>query len=269
MAANPLHVALYSQNTFDVPNPNNQQIDKMVAAADQISTSGFGTVLLGQWHVHSDGGIYYNNSTLDSVIQALKVIPTALGQGGIVKKVLISFGPFGSDFRAIKDNLTSFKQTMESVVAQTAVNGFDWDLEQDYDEFTDLIVDLTEWANGLGLTVTAAPYQNSQWWTNVLQQTNTGGSNGFAWWNLQLYGGAYYPGWVADLQNLVPDPQSFLVPGYSVSQGATPQSVQSELAQLHSSYPSLDGGFIWQYEDIVKNGFEPSQFAQAITAGVS
>ena len=70
MPSDPLKIALYSQNTFDVANPNQQQIDAMVAAGQDINSSGFGTVLLGQWHVHADGSLYYNNSTLDSVIQA-------------------------------------------------------------------------------------------------------------------------------------------------------------------------------------------------------
>ncbi len=268
MAADPKKVALYSQNTFDVPNPTNEQIDKMIAAANDIAYSGFGTVLLGQWHVHSDGTIYYNNSKLDTVIQALKVIPTALGQGGIVKEVLISFGPFGSDFQGIKDNLSQFKKTMEGVVAQTAVQGFDWDLEQDYSDFTDLIVDLTEWANGLGLIVTAAPYQANSFWTDVLKQTNTGGSSGFAWWNLQLYGGAAYSQWVGYLKGLVPDPQSFLVPGYSVSFGATPHSVQDNLTSLRDNFPSLDGGFIWQYEDIQSSAYTTKQYATGIKNGL-
>lgn len=269
MSADPLKIALYSQNTFDVANPTNPEIDKMIAAAAEISKSGFGTILLGQWHVHSDGSIYYNNSPLDTVIQALKVIPTALKQGGSVKKVLISFGPFGSDFQAIKDNLAQFKNTMAGVLAQTDIDGFDWDLEQDYSNFTDLIVDLTQWTNGLGKMVTAAPYQESSFWTNVLQQTNTGGSAGFSWWNLQLYGGADYGMWVNDLNGLVPNPESFLVPGFSVAQGSTPTSVQSYLASLHSSYSSLDGGFIWQYEDIVSSAYSVQDYSQAIAQGVA
>jgi hypothetical protein len=268
MTADPLKITLYSQGTFSTANPNQQQIDAMVAAAQNINGSGFGTVLLGQWHVHADGSIYYNDSPLDSVIQALKVIPTALKLGGSVKKVLLSFGPFGSDFQHIKDNLSSFQKTMAGVQAQTDIDGFDWDLEQNYEEFTDLIVELTRWANGLGLMVTAAPYQNNTFWTDVLKKTNTGGSAGFSWWNLQLYGGAYYPDWVTYLDGLVPNPQSFLVPGYSVSMGSSPTDVQNDLSQLQSSYSSLDGGFIWQYEDIIKNGYTAAQYASAISTGL-
>jgi len=268
MPADPLKSVLYSQDTFDVANPNQQQIDTMVAAAQNINSSGFGTVILGQWHVHSNGGIYYNDSPLDSVIQALKVIPTALKLGGSVKKVLLTFGPFGSDFEGIKNNISQFKKTMGGVQAETGIDGLDWDLEQNYSEFSGLLVDLTKWANSLNMMVTAAPYQDPQFWIDVLKKTNTGGPAGFSWWNLQLYGGADYAQWVKLLKGLVPDPEAFLVPGYSVSQGSTPSFVQGNLSQLQSSFPSLDGGFIWQYEEIAKKGFTVSQYAQAIAAGL-
>ena len=270
MTADPLKIALYSQNTFDVAHPNQQQIDAMVAAARDINSSGFGTVLLGQWHVHSDGTLYYNNSRLDSVIQALKVIPTALKLGGSVKKVLLSFGPFGADFECIKDNLALFQKTVAGIQAATDIDGLDWDLEQDYDQYSDLLVELTKWANGLGMMVTAAPYDNQylSFWTGVLKQTNTGGSAGFSWWNLQLYGGANYGQWVTALNGLVPNAESFLVPGYSVSQGSSPADVQFGLSQLQSSYSSLDGGFLWQYEDINKAGYTAAQYAAAIATGL-
>ncbi|HEY6393640.1 MAG TPA: hypothetical protein VIX89_20325 [Bryobacteraceae bacterium] len=269
MPADPLKISLYSQNTFDVENPNQQQIDAMAAAASNINGSGFGTVLLGQWHVHSDGGIYYNNSPLDTVIQALKVIPTALKLGGSVKKALLSFGPFGSDFQGIKTNLALFKKTIAGVQAMTNIDGLDWDLEQDYEQFTGLLVDLTQWANGLGMMVTAAPYQEHKFWTKVLKQTNTGGSAGFSWWNLQLYGGADYGQWVTYLKGLVPHPEAFLVPGFNVQARSTPSAVQSNLSQLESSYHGLDGGFIWQYENIVKAGYTAAQYANAIAAGLA
>ena len=72
-----------------------------------------------------------------------------------------------------------------------------------------------------------------------------------------------------DLNGLVPNPESFLVPGYSVSQGSTPTDVQNNLSSLHSSYSSLDGGFIWQYEDIVSSSYTVEDYSQAIAQGVA
>jgi hypothetical protein len=74
---------------------------------------------------------------------------------------------------------------------------------------------------------------------------------------------------VTSLQGLVPNPQAFLVPGYSVDQGSTPSEVQSNLNQLQSSAPGLDGGFLWRYESIAHAGFTTAQYAGAIAAGLS
>ena len=277
MTANPLHIALYCQGTFDYANPNNQQIDQMVAAAADINASGFGTVILGQWHVHPDGSIYYNNSPLDSVIQQLKVIPTALTLGGSVQRVLIDFGPFTTDYDNIKANLASFKQTMAGVLAQTAINGFDWDLETNgapYSPYFDLIVDLTQWANSLTLVVpklvTAPPYQTQSFWNSVIDKTNAGGAPGMGWWNLQTYGGAYYPDWVKNFTKNLPqlNAQSYNVPGYNIGGGVSPSQVGQQIASLYSTYKQLDGGFVWRYEDIAPNGYKTSDYANAIINAV-
>jgi hypothetical protein len=266
MTANPLHVALYCQGTFDYPNPTNQQIDLMVAAAADINSSGFGTVLLGQWHVHPDGSIYYNDSPLDTVIQQLKVIPTALTLGGSVQKVLIDFGPFVSDYDNIAKNLAAFKQTMAGVIAETAINGFDWDLEGGYTQpYHDLLVDLTQWASSIGCMVTAPPYQVESFWNGIINVTNAGGAQGMSWWNLQTYGGASYPGWVQGFTTqLGLDAQSYNVPGYNIGGGVAPSAVGSQIAALYENYPRLDGGFIWRYEDIAPNGYKTSDYANAI-----
>jgi hypothetical protein len=281
MTANPLHVALYCQGTFDYANPTNQQIDEMVAAAADINASGFGTVILGQWHVHEDGSIYYNDSPLDSVIQQLKVIPTALTLGGSVQRVTLDFGPFYQDYDHIAANLDTFKQTMAGVIAQTAINGFDWDLEDPplgYDHYHDLLVDLTQWANSLVNTVpnlvTAPPYQfgSEPFWNGVINVTNANDAPGMAWWNLQTYGGADYASWVAGFTNQLPqlDAQSYIVPGYNIGNSwtATPQQVGAAIQQLYAKSPQLDGGFIWRYEDIANSGYTTSDYANAIINAV-
>jgi hypothetical protein len=270
MPQDPQKVALYCQGTFDIPNPTPAQLQQMLAAADDIGKSGFGTVILGQWHVHEDGSIYYNNTPVSQVAEALQQIPVELKKGGNVKNVLITFGPFATDFQAIQDNLATFKSTMGAIATQNQIDGFDWDLEENLETFTNLLVDITQWANSLGKIVTAAPYYDSSFWTTVLKQTNTGGDSGFAWWNLQLYGGAYYPTWVPALQGLVPSPESFLVPGYSVvDQQSPPAQIQQDLATTQASFPALDGGFIWKYEALAPNGYTTQQVGQAIVNGLN
>ena len=58
------------------------------------------------------------------------------------------------------------------------------------------------------------------------------------------------------------------MPGYNIG-GMSPSDLQSALAPLEQQYPSLDGAFIWRYEDIAKNGYQTSQYAQAIAAALS
>lgn len=271
MAANLLHLVLYSQNTFDVGDPDEQEAGVEIAAADNINTSGFGAINLGQWHVQSDGTLHYNDTPLEEVIVPLQVIVTSLTIGGGVgrglRNAFISFGPFGTDFSNMATNWDFFTQQVSELQLRTAINGIDLDLEADYDANFDVVVKLTDWANSKGLIVTAAPYDDSKidFWINVLKATNYG----HQWWNLQLYGGATYSSWLDALnKTTVPDPQSFLVPGFAVHLGATPSNVQSALQSMLAQYPNLDGGFIWQYEDINKNDFTASQFAAAIATGL-
>jgi hypothetical protein len=205
-------------------------------------------------------------------MENLNTIPAALKQGGSsVQKVLISFGPFLTDFDAIQANYASFTATMAQLYESTAIDGFDWDIEaytlQEYAPYESLIVNLTQWAAGLGGTVTAAPFNVQQFWQTVIAQTNTPSQSGFAWWNLQTYGGANYTDWVGYLEGLVADPASFLVPGFS-AQYTLPGTVQQQLAAYASSDPTLSGGFIWQYEWILKSGSSVADYASAIANGV-
>ncbi|HEX8395776.1 MAG TPA: hypothetical protein VF665_25710 [Longimicrobium sp.] len=267
MPANPQKVALYCQGTFDIANPTQEQWTTMEQAAADIAASGFGTVLLGQWHVHEDGTIYYNDAPIDGVLDTLQTIVPALKAQGNVQTVLISFGPFWKDFDGIQNNLETFKAAMASAAATVGADGFDWDLEEVYDPYGKLLVELTQWANGLGLMVTAAPYQDSGFWQGVLQQTNGGNAAGFAWWNLQLYGGATYSDWPSVVQGTVPNPQAFIVPGYKLDD-TSPQDMQAQLAVTQTQFPQLEGAFIWRYEDIARLGYTTAQCAQAIFTGL-
>lgn len=267
MSADPTKIAVYCQGTFSTPNPTPSQQQVMIAAADDLAGSGFGTVLLGQWHVHSDGTLYYNTSPLDTVSWAMTTIPTILRNGAT--HVPLTFGPFAADFKGIAEHLPEFKSAVEHIISMSngAVNGLDWDLEGDYKHFEDLLVELTDWASGLKLTVTAAPYNHHQAWTDVLARTNKNGP-GFSWWNLQLYGGADYGSWVDYVTGLVPSPQSFLVPGFNIA-SMSPFDLQVALAPLQHQYQLLDGAFIWRYEDIAPNGYKTSEYAKAIVAALS
>lgn len=267
-------IAVYVENTFDIANPTQQQLQAMHDAAVDLGTSGFGTVILAFLHVHSDGTLYYNNTPLDQTLSFLPSIVAAIKAPGIVSRVLFSIGPQEGDYKDIQANLPAFQQSFSSLVQQVGLDGVDFDMEVNLTAYQSLLVELVRWAtSSLGIIVTAAPFNDEDFWFDVLQQTSlpSSGMSLFAWWNLQIYGGADYASWEQALSNahLLTDPESFLVPGYSVQYGATPGSVQSTLHNLEASYPLLAGSFIWNYELIKQYGYTASEFASAIQAGLN
>lgn len=261
-------VVLYAEDTFDKANPTPQQLQAMKNSAVDIGNSGFGTVILAFLHIHSDGTFYYNDIPFDETLSFLPEMVATMKEPGNVSGVLLSIGPNAGDYQNIKNNVSRFKQNFASLVAQVGLNGIDFDLEQNYEDYGDLLVDLVGWAANEGMTVTAAPYTEQNFWIDLLKQTSTSEGNQFAWWNLQTYGGADYLSWVNLISGLVPNPESFIVPGYSVQYSTTPDSLQRTLQGLQASYPSLSGSFVWQYELINSNGYTASEFASAIQAGL-
>jgi len=264
----PWKIALYVEDTFDKANPTPGELEAMKGAAAALGDSGFGTVLLAFLHPKLDGTLYYNNIPFSETLAFLPSMVAAIKARGIVSRVLLSIGPFAADYAAINNNVSRFKQAFADLATRVGLDGVDFDLEEDYDTFSDLLVDLTGWASNAGMTVTAAPFRREDFWIRVLQRTSTGGRSRFAWWNLQIYGGADYGTWVSDLSGLIDNPQGFLVPGYNVDAGTTPNSLESTLRELKSSYPSLAGSFVWQYELMKQHGYTASQFAAAIKAGL-
>lgn len=242
-----------------------------LASADQaadVASAGFDTIIVGLFHVHEGGAIYYNgfpvnsdtSADICSGIRALKTMP-----GSTVRTILLSFGGgnwFGhpasvsdSDYPAMKANWFTFKASLIDLLENSGADGVDWDYEPETVPFdTDFIIAITNEMAALPCLVTAAPYDKQAEWLTVIAGTRRGpGGNNFAWWNLQLYGGAEYSDWVSALQGAstglgAGSVEAFLVPGYSPSDcGGTPAGA---IEGLRATYPGLDGAFIWNYEGI-------------------
>jgi len=269
-----MNSVLYCQGTFSVANPDSAQTQAMKAAASDIAAAGFDCVILGQWHVHAAGDIYYNDSLLSDVETTLAWLPAALKEGG-VKNVLVSFGPFGSDFQHIIDpaNLGTFKATMAQLLQSCAIDGIDWDLEQDLTaQNVPALVDLVDWATSNGFMTTADPYYaQSDFWNPVQKQS---AAPGFAWWNVQMYSSGEnideYGQWVEGASGLVADPSSFIVPGYNVdASNGDPGSITSMLQADQGSQGGPDGAMLWKYEFIVSGDYSPGAYVQAIAAGIA
>jgi len=264
---------LYCQGTFSTANPTNEQKIAMEAAAQAIGSAGFGCVILGQWHVHADGGIFYNDTALSDVGATLEWLPAALRKAG-VQQVLVSFGPFASDFAHIIDptNLGPFKTAMESLLKSCAIDGIDWDLEESLTPANaTALAGLLDWAMSHSFISTADPYYaQPEYWNAVQKQAKYG----FAWWNVQMYASQtnedMYAEWVEGVTGLVDDPQAFIRPGYNVAaSNGDPASITQMLAADRANAPGIDGAMLWKYEFIVTGTKGTLQdYAQAIQAGV-
>lgn len=271
MPADPRKIALYMQGTFDKPNPNRQEMDTMLSVAKDICGSGFGTVILGQWHARSDGGIYYNDTSLDEVLQTLKVIPAALKDGGSVRKVLITFGPFGTDFQYIKDHLElheHHRQLAQEHGYRRPRLGHRGRLRSESRSSSRSdAVGHRSWYDGDGRALHLQYFLD-----RYPAEDEPGRLSGLRVVESAALRGRVLPRLGGRSQGPCCQPGGFLAPGYSVTQGVphveTPSYVENHLRQLRSSHPSVDGAFIWRYEDMEPEGYSPAQYAAAITRGL-
>lgn len=237
-----------------------------------LAASGFTTVIVGLFHVHDDGTLWYNDDAADdtyaSLIASLKTQP-----GSHITRVMISIGGgnwYGhpasvsdTDYPAMKatwsqpaqgQSLTS-QQMILDFMKKAGVDGLDLDYEPVTTPFdADFIVEIATDISAQGFFMTAAPYTDDSDWMSVLTQSKTSSGNLFTWWNLQLYGGASYSSWYAELSAISAstgisndDLAKFLIPGYSLDCGGTPYNLQ----ELKTKYPALNGAFIWNYDSIV------------------
>jgi hypothetical protein len=280
------NVAVYTESLLVTPSsqasltrwaqalPPGSAKDMCLAAlgsADQavdIATAGFDTIIVGLFHVHDGGSIYcntfpVNSETFADICEGIKALKTS--PGSTVRTILLSFGGGNweghpasvsdSDYPAMKASWPAFKASLTDLLQTSGADGVDWDYEPETVPFdTDFIIQITNEMAALPCLVTAAPYQDQEQWLTVIKGTMTGSAgNNFAWWNLQLYGGAIYSDWVPALQGaptgLSPGAvEAFLVPGYSPDDCSS--SPAGEIRRLRGTYPSLDGAFIWNYETI-------------------
>lgn len=264
-------IAIYVENTFDIANPTQQQLQAMKDAAADLGNAGFGTVILAFLHVHSDGTFYYNGTPMSETLSFLPEMVAAIKAPGIVSRVLFSIGPQEGDYKDIQTNYQAFQRSLSTLAQQIRLDGVDFDMEVNLTTYKQLLVELVRWATNSGMVVTAAPYYDEDFWFDVLRRTSSPSSKTtrFLWWNLQIYGGADYSTWEKDLSKtgILAEPGIFLVPGYNVL-GGTPNDLQNTLQQLVASYPLLNGSFVWNYELIKQNGYTASQYASAIRTGL-
>jgi hypothetical protein len=245
-------------------------LEKAIPAAD-VAKAGFDCILVGLWHVHKGGAIYYNDFPINDNTRAaftgsFKELKSA--PGSTVKNVIISVGGgdgvSDDDYTNMKAAWSTVGPALRQLFADSNADGVDWDYEPVSTQFdSDFIITITNQMASpappaKAYRVTAAPFEDIEEWkkviSNTLFQGGTLPGNNFAWWNLQIYGGADYKDWIDGLgeikTGLKPlELQAFLVPGYSMSDCDSPPPIK-EISDLRKTYTSLRGAFIWNYDGI-------------------
>ena len=286
-------VSLICQGTFDTlqtgSSPDEPTKATMLQAATDIGEAGFGTVILGQWHVHADGTVYYNDhqyypTGTTAPLGALDfdwiftTIPAKLREAGNVQNVVLEFGGWDcNDFNHIWQNMAAFKQTMQDFFTKyPGVNGFDFDPEGGDEsiyysgDVTSALTALTQWATAQEKVVTAVPYTNTPFWGSLLEGLNTAGEGQFSWWNIQGTADVNgYDSWVNLATPYITSPQPFITCGFNLdTTQSTPAEMTSALQGVQKSYQGLAGAFIWKYEDIKKSSYSVKEYGQAVLAGL-
>lgn len=283
-AANPEHVILPVSKTFSVQNPNDDQKKKMVAAANDIGSSGFGTVVITGWEVRSDGQLYCDGAPIFTIINNLKSVIPIMKSAGSVKKVILRFGNLNATLNAIQSNYGAFTTMILTIREVCGLDGIDWADPRgwehdttDLGQYSFLLTTLTDWLNMNGMISTASPFATDpNLWISLLKQTKANGKDGFAWWNTQdtFYFQSWHPAeydeWVPMLKGVVPEPEAFLIYGPMQIDPAVykPGDIQGTLSgYVKNHFPMADGCNLMDYEFLI--AIAPVKaYADAIYAGL-
>lgn len=282
--SNGYNVVVYGSGLFGNNNPsvNQQQLEA-------IQGSGVTTIIL--WTLHVDAVGNFNFNGLPAIVSVgasgsefnstdygyLPQLITDLKSGG-VSKVLFCIGSADvTDFHNITALLSTEGGTQtlfnsfSALVNALPIDGFDFDLEEFDQDYTDTIVKLTLRLNqNYGSMITYCPFTEIDFWTNCLTEVYQQNNNQqiVSWFNLQCYagGGSNNPNnWVADINSQygVSDPNAFIVPGYDAE-----ESPPSNICQIFTTL-DVKGGFIWNSSEIFSGSHTPADFASAITTGLN
>ena len=299
-----LRIGIYGTGLFQdhYPDPTPSYQEQLTA----IANGGYTTVVLWALHVHSTGDFYYNdNLMVQNGVISTSSDPNAkrlnpdfvalvkqLATTGSVREILLSIGPFQSDFQAIVDNLDVAQRNFAALFAAMPITAVDFDYEPTDGPFdVDMIVDLTTMLDGLGVGTTYCPYTDQGSWSQCLTGVySKAGRQLVRWFNLQCYDGGYGNDptqWASAIAQAgetgIADPASFVLPGYWVAHTGDKTLYNTCPAQLRSilsgfAPKGVTGAWVWNSGDIFTNegvaslcggaAKTPGDYAQAMIAGL-
>lgn len=242
--------------------------EKGQSVMNDLKASGFNTVMIWSIHVSSTGdlnindneicknGLYVGGDTWKSQWATLKQAPTS------INRIEVSIGAWGTpDFENIKALInsqgtgsnTNLYKNFKALLTATGADAVNYDDESCYD--VNSAVKFGQMCTSMGYkNVTLCPYTNVSFWSGVksnlgnvvdrvyLQCYDGGASNDPASWQSAL-GMKVIPGlWCRD---------------------SSASDVQNRLSNWYTS-SGITGGFMWLYDDMLKNNLSTASYANAI-----
>ena len=274
-----------------------------------LLNSGVTTLMLWSLHVHANGDLFYNDTLIASSGKVNsgtgkdKINPNMLADlarlrgEGRVSNVLFSIGAGGGcddkghcwepdDFQNIQNLLATAKGTKALKANFTALaqwlplDGYDFDNEEDVTVATiaTLAAILIPLSRKKIITFCPSLRPDESFWLKCMSATYDPKLRIqlVKWWNLQYYGGADPKSWIQGLDDYMKKKQvgvsnanSFMCPGVDAS-ALDPAGVQEQFnSWQHDEGLALQGGFIWNLDNIYARGSTPAAYAKAIVAGLN
>lgn len=258
------------------------------ATASDLINSDFDYIVLASMHVSNTGGINFNNTPVTSlgsdVLNALKDIHdsgkkiyASFGGGGLFHGHSVSYYDY-SDIKALiqahPPSQNPFFTNLSNMFSSMYIDGLDHDLEiysgqSGYQAFLSTIEAMNEWLFQNGYESTAAPYQEQDFWTEVLKSAVKGGKQQMSFMNIQNAA----PGvsnWVSQWQSQataigLSNVAAFCSAGLQVS-GTSPSQVEQQFKYITTQ--GLYGGWLWNYDNLDRS-FSAMDYSQAIKNGLS
>ena len=254
-----------------------------------LGPSAYNVVILAFLHPHSPWDLYFSGKRMyrqsGGRLVATDPILIATLAGRIerlrseykpLKNVLLSIGPFESDYDCVASDVPAFVDNLYTVARQLHLDGYDFDYEGRQDaRHQELLAELARrysdrvfQEEGRRPAITAAPFAEPEWWRGVLERSRTDSGSSFSWFNVQLYGADTNPApeeaaglfeaWESAVAAAgIDDPSGFLVPGVNADRTVSPVFGPRDLSALvetvHAQFPEVGGGFAWSYREVSRN----------------
>jgi hypothetical protein len=220
-------------------------------------------------------------------VQLKNLLASTIGQGSITRMGWSVGGGGCLDYQTIWSNFvvngsissnTVLYQNFVALKQQFPFVDFvDFDCEEFFPDYTnnppyvwtEALIAFGNMLKEIGFNITFCPYNSMSDWVSVLEKLYSPKPPTVEWMNLQCYDGGAGNSpteWAKAVNDagLGIDGSSFIVPGLwccntsKPYDGSTPAAMQSQFAdwqkQMNAAkLPALQGGFVWNYDDVLAN----------------